>query len=105
MPAPDNPLPPAATPEEAKPGQPLVKMNNQGSPVNIDDEGSGTNMQRSVAENKSATEDESKTSGKESSGKDDDPKETFWDKNKKWIKPVGHWCGCNNAAVLLGIRQ
>jgi hypothetical protein len=78
---------PAPTAEEALPGQPLVKMNKQGSPVTTDD--GGTNMQRSVAKNEPAADEESKTTSKEVAAKDDDPKETFWDKNKKWIKPVG----------------
>jgi hypothetical protein len=73
LPSPDDTLPPAATPEEAKPGQPIAKVNNQVVPTDDTNEAAA-----------------SKTAGSDKTpGNDDDPKETFWDKNKKWIKPVG----------------
>lgn len=81
--SPDDTIPPAVIPEDAKPGQPIAKVNNA---VTTIDDAAETNLK--TAEN-----------GK-TSGNDDEPKETFWDKNKKWIKPVGIGLG---AVTLLYI--
>ncbi len=76
-------LPPAATPEKARPGQPIARINN--AVATADDAGDD------VA---------GKKSGNEKTGSDDEPKETFWEKNKKWVKPVGIGLG---AVTLLYI--
>ncbi len=82
--SPDDDIPPAATPEEAKPGQPIAKLNNA---VTTTDDAAEANLSKTTENGKT-------------SGNDDEPKETFWDKNKKWIKPVGIGLG---AVTLLYI--
>jgi hypothetical protein len=84
-------------PDEVLPGQALVKTNptftaEHNSPVpeyrshaTVPEESS---MQKTSETNTNVDVTTKDVVNKKDAG-DDDPKETFWDKNKKWIKPVG----------------